>query len=187
MKLCECGCGKPTNPAPQTSKRFGWVAGEPMRYLRGHKHRRHGLSGSPEYRIWKEMHRRCNSPTRNNFGRYGMRGITVCERWSDFTNFLADMGNRPSAAHSIDRINNDKGYNPNNCRWATAKEQSKNTRRNVFISHEDKSMVLRDWAKELGIPYETLRTRYFRYKDRPPRLFRPPRNRSSSSVASCSI
>lgn len=90
----------------------------------------HGDSGSPEHRTWKLMKRRCDYPKGNRWIHYGGRGIKVCDRWlNSYENFLNDMGRKPTPKHSIDRINPDGNYEPSNCRWATAKEQSKNQRR----------------------------------------------------------
>lgn len=86
---------------------------------------------TPEYRTWKSMLGRCRIKTSTSYKHYGARGISVCERWSSFENFLADMGRRPSPMHSIDRIDNDGNYEPGNCRWATTNVQSRNTRRSV--------------------------------------------------------
>lgn len=84
---------------------------------------------SPEFRTWRGMIQRCTNPQRQSFKYYGGRGIKVCERWQKFENFLADMGLRPTATHSIDRFpNNDGNYEPGNCRWATRSEQQLNKR-----------------------------------------------------------
>ena len=96
------------------------------------RNRRHDGWGTPEYRIWQAMKQRCSEPQQDNWKYYGGRGIAVCDRWLDsFTAFLADMGRRPSSKHSIDRINNDGHYTPQNCRWATAIEQRANRRPQV--------------------------------------------------------
>jgi hypothetical protein len=105
----------------------------------------------PEYTAWLAMMARCDNPKTLHYRLYGGRGITYCERWRKFENFLADMGNRPSDEHSLDRYPNKNGnYEPTNCRWATSPQQNRNTSRNVYIEFAGKSMVLEDWANELG-------------------------------------
>lgn len=82
---------------------------------------------NPAYSSWHNMKQRCNNPNDKDYIRYGKRGITVCERWNSFDNFLEDMGERPKGT-TLDRIDNSKGYYPENCRWATKKEQTHNSR-----------------------------------------------------------
>jgi hypothetical protein len=107
------------------------------------------------------MVQRCTNHNVGQFADYGGRGITVCERWKSFENFLADMGRRPSASHSIDRTDNTRGYGPDNCRWATKLEQANNKRNNVTIEFNGRSQTVPQWAKELGIAATTLYTRLY--------------------------
>lgn len=91
---------------------------------------RHGMAGTPEYNCWQAMKARCHNPEASNYAWYGALGVDVCERWREsFVAFLDDMGPKPSPVHTVDRINPFKGYSPENCRWATRKEQMQNLRR----------------------------------------------------------
>lgn len=119
----------------------------------------HGLSKSREYRIWHGMLSRCTRANVLHYNRYGGRGIRVCERWKSFENFLADMGKRPSPSHSLDRIDNDGDYCPENCRWATKTEQSRNTSANRLITFAGDTKTLTEWAETLGLKASTLYAR----------------------------
>lgn len=120
-----------------------------------HGHSRVG-SVTPTYRTWSNMMSRCFNPYVSSFSIYGGRGITVCERWKNsFENFLEDMGEKPKGK-SIERIDSNGNYEPGNCRWATAKEQSNNTSRNVFLTFNGKTQTIAQWAEEIGMSKSTL-------------------------------
>lgn len=117
---------------------------------------KHGYHKSPTYSSWQSMRTRCMNPKSAHFERYGARGITVCERWNDFRNFLEDMGERPPGT-TIDRYP-DKGgnYELGNCRWATMREQENNKRNNVVVEAEGRRQTVMEWSREKGIYYATL-------------------------------
>lgn len=130
----------------------------------------HGLSRSATYRVWSSMVSRCRSPTNPAFKRYGGTGIGVCDRWLSFENFFADMGERPSG-RTIDRIDGTKGYAPDNCRWATPKEQSSNIRSNVFVVVAGDRLCVSEAARRLGIPRSTILHRVARHGATPQEAF----------------
>lgn len=158
---CRCDCGSIEVfrlPALRSGKTqsCGCLALE-MAIERGHKYggqtKTHGGTGTAEYQIWLGMKARCLNPNSPGYERYGARGIGVCQRWIDsFPAFLADMGPRPSEVHSIDRYPNQSGnYEPGNCRWATAKEQARNTRGNVILEIDGRCLCVSEWAEELAV------------------------------------
>ena len=111
----------------------------------------------PEYWVWTSLKARCLNPRRKEFHRYGGRGITVCARWlNSFDNFFKDVGLRPSPVHQIERIDNNGNYEPPNCKWATRKEQSNNTRRTHMLTFRGKTQSVQLWSEESGLPYYTL-------------------------------
>lgn len=119
-----------------------------------HKHG-HGAEHPLTYRIWVEMRRRCRSLHRPAYGNYGGRGINVCPEWHDYAVFLKDMGEAPENA-TIERIDNNRGYAPNNCRWATRAEQNNNKRSNRRIQALGKTQTIAQWSRETGIHKDTL-------------------------------
>ena len=118
------------------------------------------LDKKPEYNCWAAMKQRCTNQNDRFFSDYGGRGIRVCDSWSEsFDAFFDDMGKRPSAMHSIDRIDTNGNYEPGNCRWATPAEQSRNKRNNVFLEFDGRRQVIADWADEIGISWSSLHGR----------------------------
>lgn len=114
----------------------------------------------PEYNVWKGMRARCERTTNADYPYYGGRGIRVCERWSNFLLFFADVGPRPTSQHTIDRYpNNDGNYEPGNVRWATRREQGRNKRNTRPLTYRGVTKPMSEWAEEFGLPYFTLRSR----------------------------
>jgi len=120
----------------------------------------HGLSGTPEYKAWKAMKDRCFNPNNQYYSNYGGRGISVCDRWKNsFQNFFLDMGSRPTAKHSLDRIDNNADYFPKNCRWTTRVEQENNKRSNRFITIGCVTLTIAQWTKEMGYGQSVIQSR----------------------------
>lgn len=124
----------------------------------------HGLSRNPkgrhtsEYNAWMNMRQRCENPNFIGYSRYGGRGISVCDRWSYFANFIEDMGPKPSPRHTLDRTDTNGNYEPSNCRWATRKEQSANRRNTMLIN----GRPLVDVCEEAGVSPTTVWSRILR-------------------------
>ena len=123
---------------------------------------KHGQSYTPTYVSWRQMLMRCQNPNVRQYQWYGARGIKVCARWKDFTNFYADMGDRPEGM-TLDRLDNDEDYELSNCRWATNSEQSHNKRNNRLIRFNGETLHLTEWAKRLKLSKATLSARLTRY------------------------
>lgn len=120
----------------------------------------HGWYGTPEYNAWQHMIKRCHSAANSAYKDYGARGIIVCDRWrTSFLSFIEDIGKRPNSKYSLDRIDNDGPYSPENCRWATREEQMNNTRNNRLLSHNGKVLTVAQWADELDLSYDVIRSR----------------------------
>lgn len=157
--FCQCECGGTANPTTGSlrsgnTKSCGCFFAEQRRKT---KNRTHGMKKSPEWRAWNRIKQRCLNPTDKAFKDYGARGITVFTPWiKSFESFYAEVGQRPSASHSIDRINNDGNYEPGNCRWATHAEQQRNKRDNVRIHFNGETKTVVEWAEITGISADTI-------------------------------
>ena len=120
----------------------------------------HGMTGSSEYRAYNAAKNRCYNPNCPCYSKYGGRGITMCDLWKhSFDTFLQDMGLKPSPAHSLDRIDNNKGYYKDNCRWATIFEQNINRRNVKLISYKGLTLSAKEWSRRTGIGVCTIRKR----------------------------
>lgn len=157
--LCRCDCGNERavyadNLQMGYSRSCGCLKNE----VAADRLTKHGMKGTPEYRCWKGIKERCTNKAKAAYPRYGGRGIEVCDRWlHSFENFYADMGPKPSRGHSIERINNNGHYEPDNCRWATSAEQNRNRRNNRMIT-----MTLAEAVELTGVPYHTAKSRLLR-------------------------
>ena len=119
----------------------------------------HGMSRTSEHGAWSEMRKRCTTKTSKRFPLYGGRGISICERWSKFENFLADMGPKPTSQHTLDRIDVNGNYSPENCRWADWKTQQNNRRNNRVIEFNGEKLTSSQWQDRVGIPSSIIRQR----------------------------
>jgi hypothetical protein len=155
--LCRCDCG--VEKAVRHSCLLGTTrsCGCLRRQRTTERNRTHGLSQTAEYGIWQTMIQRCVNPASIVYRYYGGQGIQVCERWqASFENFYSDMGPRPSSQHTIDRIDGNQGYSPTNCRWATRKEQNRNSRNNRLLEWEGKQVTAAELAERFQIPPKRL-------------------------------
>lgn len=128
-----------------------------------HGHSRTGSNQSPSltYQSWFAMKQRCTNPNNKRWKEYGDRGITFCERWDQFTNFLEDMGERPKGM-TLDRIDNDSDYSPSNCAWASANAQARNKRNTQFLMVNGRRLSFASACEEYGLNYQTMRQRQHR-------------------------
>jgi hypothetical protein len=151
---CRCLCGTVKDIAEGSLiKELTRSCGCYSREVASSRSLTHGESRdrSSVYQVWIGMKGRCRNPKDKKYPRYGGRGITVCARWDDFANFRDDMGERPSLDHSIDRIDNNGNYCPENCRWATAREQQRNRSTNHNLEVDGVTRTLSEWSEIGGI------------------------------------
>ena len=150
---CRCVCGKEVVVQIRTTKPQS--CGCKTNAIIGEKNRTHGKTRTSEYETWCHLRRRCEDSTDRQFPDYGGRGITVCERWrNSFENFIADMGERPGPKFTIERKNNNRGYEPDNCVWATKKTQARNRRSNLVFTFSGQPRCLVEICELTGASYD---------------------------------
>ena len=158
--VCQCVCGtvrvvSASNLVSGKTKSCGCYARE-VRV-------KHGLSKTPVHAVWRAMIQRTTNPNHDQYDDYLGRGISVSESWREFLNFYADMG-EPPKEHTLERIDNDKGYNKENCRWAPWSDQARNKRTNYKVTHQGNTKCLQDWAEAHGLKVSVLRRRIHEWK-----------------------
>jgi hypothetical protein len=159
--LCRCECGtekvmRSNALRTGSSTSCGCYNLEVRRRVCIERNTTHGLSKSKVYATWINIRERCENPNNAGYAKYGAKGIRICERWQSFENFLSDVGQPPSAQHSIDRIDYRGNYEPSNCRWATMLEQQNNRSSNHLITAFGKTQTLQQWSRETGFAHKTL-------------------------------
>lgn len=154
---CKCRCGVVkdvllSNITQKKSKSCGCHRTE--------LHTKHGMCGCRLYHIWENMIQRCTNERNDNYPNYGARGVTICNDWVDFAPFYEwSMSNGYSDGLTLDRVNVDGNYSPENCRWATTKEQANNKRDSRFIEYGGMRMTITEWAEHVNMPANRLRSR----------------------------
>lgn len=162
--LFQCSCGSP----PKAIYRYSVINNKTTSCGCFHKQRidetfaKHGAGRTGKqtkaFRCWCGMKQRCDNPKSSDYKYYGGRGIGYCESWKKFENFLSDMGN-PSPRDTIERLDVNKDYSPENCIWLPRTLQNRNKRNNRLLTHDGKTQTVAEWAKELNMNYSTIRSR----------------------------
>lgn len=159
MCLCDCGARRvfgQSNLVSGNTSSCGCLRSE----IASSRLKTHGFGKTAEYSIWKGIKNRCLNPSTQGYRKYGARGITICDQWRDsFVEFLDHIGPRPSPFHSVDRIDNNRGYEPGNVRWATMVEQNRNRRDNVLLTFDGETMTMAEWADQVGISAKVIQIR----------------------------
>jgi hypothetical protein len=189
MWLFQCDCGEKTTVdisqvVTGHTQTCGCLKLETLvRRSSTHGHARRNSGRSPAYRSWAAMHRRCRNKNTADYGNYGGRGITVYEPWNDFENFIADMGERPSSEHTLDRINPNGNYEVGNCRWALPVEQQNNRRNNHRITMAGETHTEAEWCRDLGVTPDVLFNHLNWHPEFQKRWVRLRRERAESAAA----
>lgn len=158
--LCQCSCGSQPKEINQNSLLSGEIISCGC-YHSEHNHEygfKHGMSHTRIYTIWSGMIQRCCNPNAKNYPRYGGRGVTVCGEWKEFKKFYEwSKISGYSDNLTIERLDNNGNYCPENCTWITKQKQMRNTRRNHYIKYNDEELTLTEWARKFDMNVETLR------------------------------
>lgn len=154
-----------------------------MNFVNGASRLRNG-NPSSEYKAWQSMRQRCFNPKCTCFKNYGARGITICDRWAVFANFLFDMGTKPSPKHTLERKDNNGNYEPFNCCWATSKEQNRNSRNTRWIEFRGERLTIGDWAIRLDCEPSAIANRLAVGWDIETALTLPSRKRKKDALIS---
>lgn len=166
--LCKCDCGtiKVCNGHSLrrgNTKSCGCYKKETASERSKITNRKHGEGRNghqtPEYRAWASLLSRCRNPKAAGYRHYGGRGIKACTSWLQFENFLMDMGRMPTKQHSLDRIDLNGNYEPNNCRWATHQQQARNRRGNHLLTARGRTATIAEWVDDLRVPRERIKHR----------------------------
>ena len=162
--ICECECGGLKTASTWHLRRArvqscGCLHSEAAR-KQGLANRTVPIECQSEYTTWLNIKARCLNPKSHNYKDYGGRGVSVCSNWkNDFARFLQDVGKKPTPDHQLDRINNDRNYEPGNVRWATKIENANNKRNSRFLTYNDETLTIAQWARKVGIKVYTIHTR----------------------------
>lgn len=162
--LCLCKCGKYKWILPATLKKGNAQSCGCLQKERAAQAQfKHGMHDSKIYNTWTHVKDRCLNPNNKYYSYYGGRGITICERWLDFDNFHADLGDPTEDKEriSLDRIDNNGNYEPGNCRWVNQKVQNNNKRNSKFFTYEGETHTLPEWAEKVNMSYGQLRQRIY--------------------------
>lgn len=166
--ICKCDCGNITKEIYGNALRNGATksCGCLQKEIVSQVHSKHGQCTTKLYKVWQQIKRRCLAKSDAAYKYYGNRGITICEEWKDnfetFRDHVSKLPHFGEEGYTLDRIDNNRDYKPDNVRWATKKEQANNTRRNFFIEIEGMQKTLSQWSEQSGVPCTTILYRYRR-------------------------